>query len=137
MNLNSTPIEPSFVNAKKLCADDFDKAIFEKNKHLDKIVLVSHPVAHKNFGLTEEYDAVANLFKGNNKKLQIYEMNGVNENKAFKVPTKLPAVLFFRQGMHLDEQPVQLDRFKLLQSIGEDQKVKRSHLATTLNEFVK
>jgi hypothetical protein len=65
---------------------------------------------------------------GKNKTLELYNYNGLNENAKFKVPSKLPTVMYFRSGMHLDEQPVELDRFKLLKSIGDNHQVERNKL---------
>jgi hypothetical protein len=106
MNLENSPISRVSENVRKLCGIDFDKAVFKSNTHLDKVVFITHQNDSKNFGLNVEYDKIANALKRKYKNVEFMEYNGINENEKFKSPEKLPAVVYFRSGMTVDEKPV-------------------------------
>jgi len=72
--------------------------------HQAKLLLVTHPNEEKNLGIEQEFDKFARSMK--DKKIQMLYMNGHNENESFKAPRKLPTLLYFRQGLPLDEDPV-------------------------------
>jgi len=57
------------------------------------LVLVYHPVSHKNRGLKEKFDELARSVDQD--KLLIVRYNGINESAVFKNPTKLPAIIHF------------------------------------------
>ena len=62
-------------------------------------------------------------------------MHGINESEAFKVPNKLPTVLLFKQGLAINEGPVELDRFKLMEAI--DSGNRKEALNKTLRDFIR
>lgn len=138
MTFDSASLEPEYPHVKKVCGTDFDAAIFDSNKHLDKLVLITHPDGSKNFNIEAEFDSLAKRLQSKRslKNCEFYLYNGLNENAKFKAPRKLPTLLFFRSGMGLDEQPVQLDRFKLLDCIGHNNRVDQAKLGQTLRSFV-
>ena len=57
------------------------------------MVLVYHPIAHKNRGLKEKFEAFARQV--DSEKLKVARYSGINESAVFKSPEKLPAILHF------------------------------------------
>ena len=97
------------------------------------MVLITHVKEDKNCGIEQQYDNFAKFNK--NKNLQISHLHGINESEAFKVPRKLPTVLLFRQGLSINEGPVELDRFKLMTAM--DASDQKAALTKTLKDFIR
>jgi hypothetical protein len=51
MTFDSAALPKEYPNSKKLCGTDFDRAMFSSNTHLDKLVLITHPVNSKNLDI--------------------------------------------------------------------------------------
>ena len=63
-------------------------------------------------------------------------MNGINEPEVFKAPLKLPAIVMFKEGCTVDDDPIIMDRFKLLSTFGQS-KVDSKAFDQLVKEFVK
>ena len=103
-SFDSSVIHHDLQHSKRVCGTDIERALFSANKHKAKLLLVTHPNEKKNLGIEEEFDKFAKNTKIKN--LQMLHYNGINESEGFKAPTKLPAILYFRQGLPLNEEPV-------------------------------
>jgi len=89
--------------------EDFEKRIIDGSR--DTLLLVYHPLAHKNRGLKEKFEQFAE--QADDSKLLVGRYNGVNESKVFRSPSKLPALLLFKQGTtSADESSEELAEFK-------------------------
>jgi hypothetical protein len=82
--------------------------VFTGNKAQDKLVLITHPNEKKNMGISDEFDKFAQSNKLDDVIPILYP--GINESEVFKVPKKLPTIIYFKK----DGSPVELDRFKLM-----------------------
>ena len=58
-------------------------------------MLIYHPLSHKNRGLKEKFDFLADA--KTDLDVQFFRYNGLNESDVFKTPEKLPAILYFRR----------------------------------------
>ena len=104
--------------------------IFTGNKAQDKLVLITHPNDKKNMGISVEFDKFAKLNQLDDVIPILYP--GINESEVFKVPQKLPSILYFKQ----DGAPVELDRFKLM-TLASDTKIDKKQFENNLKEFLK
>jgi len=75
----------------KVVGDSLKAHIYDTKR--DALLLVYHPIAHKNRGLKERFEAFAKTVDQD--KLLIARYNGVNESPVFKSPAKLPAIVHF------------------------------------------
>jgi len=125
---DSSAIPSDLKHSKRIVGTDVERALFSSNQHKSKLLLVTHGNEAKNFGVEAEFDSFAKSNKLKN--LQVLHYNGVNESEAFKAPKKLPAIMYFRQGLPLDEEPAILDRNQMLQSLQD------KRLRSTLKDFV-
>ena len=75
----------------KVVGESFKARIYDTKR--DALVLVYHPIAHKNRGLKEKLDAFAR--SADSDKLLVARYSGINESSVFKNPAKLPAILHF------------------------------------------
>ena len=75
----------------KVVGDSFKARVFDTKR--DALVLIYHPIAHKNRGLKQLYEKFASSV--DQSKLLVARYNGLNESSVFKSPTKLPAIVHF------------------------------------------
>ena len=83
----------------KVVGDSFKARVFDTKR--DALVLIYHPIAHKNRGLKQLYEKFANSV--DQSKLLVARYNGINESPVFKNPAKLPAIVHFSNNADLDE----------------------------------
>lgn len=76
----------------KLVGEDFEKKILDAKR--DTLVLIKHPDEAKNRKLAAEFEDLAR--QNSLKDLTLARYRGLNESAAFKSPTKLPALIYFR-----------------------------------------
>ncbi len=81
-----------------MVGDSLKAHVFDTKR--DALMLIYHPVAHKNRGLKERFEALASSV--DQTKLLVARYNGVNESAVFKTPQKLPAIVHFT-ATHLNE----------------------------------
>ena len=60
--------------------------------------MVTHPVKSKNRGLLESFEELVREERTEHPELLLARYNGVNESEKFKVPQKLPALIYFKKG---------------------------------------
>lgn len=75
----------------KVVGDSFKARVYDTKR--DALVLVFHPIRHKNRGLKEKFEYFAKSV--NQDQLLVARYNGVNESAVFKSPAKLPAIVHF------------------------------------------
>ena len=129
-NLDSVPIPTEYQNIRQINGQEFEGMVFTGNKDQDKLVLITHPNDKKNMGISDEFDKFAKLNQLDDVIPILYP--GINESEVFKVPQKLPSILYFKQ----DGTPVELDRFKLM-NLASDSKIDKKQFENTLKEFLK
>ena len=78
-------------SSTKVVGDSLKAHVFDTKR--DALMLIYHPVAHKNRGLKERFEALAGSVDSS--KLLVARYNGVNESSVFKNPQKLPAIIHF------------------------------------------
>ena len=66
-------------------------------------MLIYHPLSHKNRGLKEKFDFLAETQTAQG--VQFFRYNGLNESDVFKTPEKLPALLYFRRIDRPESEP--------------------------------
>ena len=76
----------------RVVGESFEKLIFDSPK--DSLVLVHHPISHKNRGLKDKWEKFAEV--NENKNILIGRYSGINESDVFKTPKKLPAIVYFK-----------------------------------------
>lgn len=76
----------------KVVGESFKAHVYDTKR--DALVLVYHPLAHKNRGLKERFEAFA--AEVDSEKLLVARYNGINESAVFKCPDKLPAIVHFK-----------------------------------------
>lgn len=77
-----------------MVGQDFEKRVIDSDK--DAIVLVYHPLSEKNRGLKQKFEQFAKA--NTSDKLLVARMNGgCNESAVYKVPKKLPALVYFKR----------------------------------------
>ena len=81
-------------SSTKVVGDSFKAHVFDTKR--DALVLVYHPIAHKNRGLKDKFEAFAKSVDSEN--LLVARLNGVNESAVFKCPAKLPAIVHFTRA---------------------------------------
>ena len=81
-------------------------------------------------GISDEFDKFAKLNQLDDVIPILYP--GINESEVFKVPSKLPSIMYFKN----DGTPVELDRFKLM-NLASDSKIDKKQFENTLKEFLK
>lgn len=74
----------------KVVGLDFEKRVFDSDK--DTLLLVYHPLSHKNRGLKQKLEE----FAKEEHSYVVGRYNGVNESPVYKVPAKLPAIVYFK-----------------------------------------
>jgi len=94
--LSERPKKAKFSH--KAVGDSFKARVFDTKR--DALVLVYHPIAHKNRGLKEKFDELAQSVDQD--KLLLVRYNGVNESAVFKNPHKLPALVHFTSSHELE-----------------------------------
>ena len=75
----------------KVVGDSFKARVFDTKR--DALVLIYHPIAHKNRGLKDKFESFASAV--DSEKLLVARVNGINESSVFKNPGKLPAIVHF------------------------------------------
>lgn len=85
------PKKPKF--SSKLCGEDIEKRVFDSSR--DSLVLIYHPLEHKNRGLKDKFESLAEHYNGS---VLLGRYSGVNESAVFKCPKKLPALVYFKKA---------------------------------------
>jgi hypothetical protein len=80
--------------SQKIVGNDFEARVFDSTK--DSLVLMYHPIASKNRGVKQKFEEFAKTAKVEG--VQIGRYNGVNESPVYRCPSKLPALVYFRQS---------------------------------------
>jgi len=75
----------------KIVGDSFKARVFDTKR--DALVLIYHPISHKNRGLKGIFERFAAIV--DDKELLVARFNGINESAVFKSPAKLPAIVHF------------------------------------------
>ena len=101
-----------------MVSNEFDQIINKYNTHKSKLVIITHPVERKNKDILEKADSYLN--KNLDRDLLVYSYNGLNQAENFKVPKKLPTVMFWKGGIRPDENPVEISRFEMLHNSEEN-----------------
>ena len=79
----------------KLVGTTFKKMVLDNHK--DALVLIYHPKKDKNRGLKQKLEALSEHVTKTDQDILVARYNGVNESSAFKKPSKLPAIIYFRK----------------------------------------
>lgn len=74
----------------KIVGLDFEKRVFGSDQ--DTLLLVYHPLSQKNRGLKQKLEEFAKV----RHPFVVGRYNGVNESPVYKVPPKLPAIVYFK-----------------------------------------
>ena len=75
----------------KVVGESFKARVYDTRR--DALVLIYHPIPHKNRGLKEKFESYAKTVDQD--QLLVARYNGVNESAVFKSPVKLPAIVHF------------------------------------------
>lgn len=75
----------------KIVGASFKARVFDTKR--DALVLIYHPIAHKNRALKRVFERFAASV--DDKELLVARYNGINESAVFKSPAKLPAIVHF------------------------------------------
>lgn len=59
ITFDKSPLPTDLKNCRLVVGTDVSRALFEANNHLSKILLVTHPLEEKNFGIQADFDKFA------------------------------------------------------------------------------
>ena len=79
--------------SEKIVGEDFDKRVLSSKK--DAVVFIAHPIKEKNRHMAPLWERLARDLKGSD--ITIGRMNGINEPSSYRVPEKLPQIVYFRK----------------------------------------